>query len=265
MGGGSLVATGVDGLAEWLGRRVIATAPPMKSAFETLLSTFDEAFAEFNRSRAMRFLQSADFRPSHYASALREMYFYTRDNPQLQVSLALAFRGEQRKAVRRIVGHALDEVGHDLMALDDLKALGGDVDGIPEERPLPSTLPLVAYPIYLMSQGNPIGYLGQIFFLEFMPTRSGSTYIETLQQAGIPQSAMSFLAEHATVDEHHNRLMQHHVRDLIRTPEQLEAACEAIRVAAYNYAQMLAGAFDAAERYAHLDAAIAEARALSHA
>ena len=238
----------------------------MQHAFDTLLSAFDEAFAEFNQSRALRFMQSPDFRRSHYASALREIYFYTRDNPQLQCTLTLAFRGDQRKAVRRIMGHALDEVGHDLMALDDLKALGGQVEGVPGERPLPSTLPLVTYPVYLMGQGNPIGYLGQIFFLEFMPTRAGEQYLAMLAQAGIPQSAMSFLAEHASVDEHHNRLMQHHVRDLVRDEADLEACCEAIRVASYNYAQMLAGAFDAAERYAYLDAsqAAAGAREASH-
>lgn len=220
------------------------------STFDALLATFDEHFATFETSAPVRFMGSPAFAPHHYASALREIYFYTRDNPQLQCAMTLGFRGSRRTAVRRIVGHALDEVGHDALALNDLAALGHDVSRIPGEEPLPSTLPLIAHPVYVLQQRNPVGYLGQIFFLEFMPTRSGARYLAALAAAGVPEEATTFLAEHAEVDEHHNRIMRKHVADLVLDEDDLRECQLAIRNCAYLYAQMLQGAFDSADRFA---------------
>lgn len=219
-------------------------------AFDALLQTFDKAHDRFDASDPVRFMRSDAFELHHYAAALREIYFYTRDNPQLQCAMTLGFRGARRAAVRRIVGHAMDELGHERMALDDLEALGHDVRSIPSEEPLASTLPLIAYPVYLMNQRNPVGYLGQIFFLEFLPTRSGPAYLEALARAGVPETAMSFLAEHASVDEQHNRIMRHHVRDLILDDDDLRSAQLAIENCGHMYAAMLAGAFANGERFA---------------
>ena len=215
-------------------------------AFAALLETFDHEFARFEASPAIRLLRSDAFRVEHYASALREIYFYTRDNPQQQCAMTLAFRGSQRQAVRRMVGHALDEVGHDRMALDDLRALGYDTESIPGEEPLPSTMPLICHPTHLLASDCPIAYLGQIFFLEFLPTRAGAIYLEALAAAGIPPEATSFLAEHATVDEAHNRLMKRHVADLVQTDRDLARCQQALRTCAYMYAAMLEGAFASA-------------------
>ncbi len=222
-------------------------------SFTRLLATFDSAFADFEDSPAMRCMRGPDFRPRHYAAALREIYFYTRENPQLQASMTLAFRGAQREAAKRVLGHAMAEVGHDQLALEDLARLGVDVRSIPNEEPLPSTIPLTAYPLYLFHHGSAVAYLGQIFFLEFMPTRSGPAYLELLSRVGVPSESMTFLAEHAEVDVQHNRLMERHAADLLTDARDLEAACTALRVASHNYAAMLESAFAAADRFSEVD------------
>lgn len=223
------------------------------NAFAQLKATFDVAYAEFQDSPAMRLMRSPEFRPSHYASALREIYFYARENPQLQAAMTLAFRGEQRVAVKRVMGHALAEVGHDQMALEDLEAMGIDTSSIPDGNPLHSTIPLTAYPLYLLYHHCPVAYLGQIFFLEFLPTESGEAILQVLESAGVPGNATSFLAEHAEVDVKHNRLMERHAADLLKSERDIREACRAIRVCAHNYAQMLNGAFEAASRFAAVD------------
>lgn len=218
-------------------------APGPLDAFDRMLTTFDEAFARFGESRAMRFLTSRSFTQRHYAAALREFYFYTRDNPQLQASLTLHLRGSQRTAVKRLLAHAIAEVGHDQMALDDLRTLGEDVRSVEYGAPLPSTIPMIAFPVWQLTQGNPIGYLGHVFFLEFMPTRGGSSYLQALESAGIPSAACSFISEHAAVDVQHNQLMRQHVADLVLSEADLDACVQAIRTSAHLYAHMLEGAF----------------------
>lgn len=214
-----------------------------KSSFDSLLAVFDREFAKFNQSPAIQFLASDEFSPQHYASALREIYFYTRDNPQLQAWMTMFFRGSQRDAVKRVLGHAMSEVGHDELARDDLRAMGYDAEAVTKGNPLPSTIPLIAFPIMQLQHLNPIGYLGHVFFLEFMPTRSGEEYLAALTRAGVPEAALSFVAEHAEVDVQHNRLMEQHVRDLVLSEDDFEACAYAIEVSAHLYAKMLEGAF----------------------
>ncbi len=224
-------------------RAISQTSPSITGAFEAMLAAFDGAFRRFAASPAMHFLQSPRFDRRHCAAALREFYFYTRDNPQLQASMTLRFRGRQRSAVKRMLAHAISEVGHDQLALDDLKCLGVDTSGIEDQDPMPSTVPMIAFPVWQLSLDNPVGYLGHIFFLEFMPTRGGAGYLRRLMEVGIPQEACTFLSEHSEVDVQHNNLMKQHVADLVLSEEDLKACLKAIDITSHLYAHMLEGAF----------------------
>lgn len=217
----------------------------MSTPFQRIHQAFQQSLEEFLGTAPMVFLQSEAFGPDAYARALREIYFYTRESPQLQAQLAARVTGPRRTAVRRLLGHALDEIGHEKLALEDLATLGVDTTGIEHENPLPSTVPMVAFPAYLLNHANPIGYLGQILFLEFLPTAVGDQLIESLKAAGIADEALEFLAEHAKVDVAHNRLMERHVEDLVLDEYDVESVVYAIRVCAHNYAAMLDGAFQA--------------------
>jgi hypothetical protein len=180
----------------------------------------------------------------HYKAYLRQTYHYTRDNPQIQALATVYFRGEDRSLVKMFYKHAISEIGHDEMALNDLAAMGEDVTNIRRENPLPSTVALNAFIFYQIYNRNPIGYLGYLFFLEFLPTASGPAYMRMLEKAGVPRSAMTFLHEHATVDEHHNKLMEHYAAALIRNDADRDAVIYAMRATGNLYAAMLLGAFE---------------------
>ena len=148
----------------------------------------------------MRRLRAGDLTQRHYATLMRETYYYTRENPQIQAAATAFFRGEQRTLVKPFLRHAASEVGHDRLALNDARHLGLDVDGAPSARPLPTTIALTAFAYYQIYGGNPIGYLGYLYFLEFMPVTCGADYMRTLQAIDVPASAMSFLADHTAID-----------------------------------------------------------------
>src|ERR1700756_5057001 len=100
------------------------------------------------RSEPIIRLFNGDITTDHYASYLRETYFYTRDNPQIQAVATAWLRGPDRQAVKAFLRHALSEVGHDGLALADLMTLGRDVSSIPDEQPLPFTAALISFPFY---------------------------------------------------------------------------------------------------------------------
>ena len=204
-----------------------------------LRDTFAATMSEFNDSRAVAMLKSGEVTRAHYGAILREIYHYSKEDPQIQALAAVHLRGDDRELVRMFLKHAVSEVGHDQMALRDLAALGENISGIPDSNPLPATIAFTAYPFYQISYRNPIGYLGYLYFLEFMPTQAGAGYQAALKHAGIPDEAMSFLNEHMTVDVAHNRLMEQYLQRLVRTPDDLHAIVYAMRVTGRLYAQML--------------------------
>ena len=175
----------------------------------------------------------------NYKSILRQIFHHTRENPQLQALATVYFRGHQRGAIARFYRHATSEIGHDQLALNDFKALGGDASFVPYENPLPATLALLGYGFYEIYNRDPLGYLGYLFFLEFTPTSAGSGFMEALRSVGVPDKAMTFLKDHTVIDVGHNKLMESYVADMVRHDWQVDTVVAAMHVTGNLYTRML--------------------------
>ncbi len=217
------------------------------SPFDQLRESWGKVEATFMSSRPIVRLVRGQIGIAHYAAYLRETYFYTRENPQIQAVATAWFRGSDREMVKPFLRHALSEVGHDRLALDDMAALGQDISTVTDGQPLPDTASLIGFPYYAMQYRSPISYLGYLFFLEFLPTSRGHEIAAGLAQVGVPAAAMSFLAEHRTADVHHNRLMQQYADAMLRTPSAVNEVIYCMQVTGKLYARMIEGAFEAAD------------------
>lgn len=217
---------------------------PQVNSCNEMSDCFRGVMERFAASPAIRMLRDGQIRLPHYKAVLREIYHYAKEDPQIQVLAAVYFRGDDRAMVKMFFKHATAEVGHDLLALQDLESLGEDVSLVSRTNPLPSTLALTAFPFYQITYRNPIGFLGYLYFLEFMPTHFGGAIRESLAAVGIPETAMNFLEEHITVDVAHNRLMDEYLTRLIRDDADLSSAIYAMRVTAELYSNMLWGAIE---------------------
>lgn len=211
---------------------------------EKIKSEFQPILQDFNQSPVMQRIMRGDFTLEHYKSLMRQISHHTRENPQLQALATVYFRGQQRKMIQLFYKHAMSEIGHDQLALNDIAALDEDVSEIPYEQPLPDTAALLAFGFYQIYNLNPVGYLGYLFFLEFTPTQSGKSYMELLAKKGVPESAMTFLADHTTIDVGHNKLMERYVEALVTNEQEFNAVVYAIKVTAKLYANMIQGAFE---------------------
>jgi len=216
-------------------------------AFDDLQVAWNQVETRFMRSEPMVRLFDGVITTDHYAAYLRETYFYTRENPQIQAIATAWFRGPDRQTVKAFLRHAFSEVGHDALALADLKTLGRDVSFIPDEQPLPSTAALISFPFYAIQYRSPLSYLGYLFFLEFLPTTRGADIAAALAKIGVPPAAMAFLAEHQSVDVHHNRLMQDYAATMLRKPSDIAEAIYCMEVTGELYARMIQGAFAKAD------------------
>ncbi|MEO0974205.1 MAG: iron-containing redox enzyme family protein [Pseudomonadota bacterium] len=208
----------------------------------------------------MQRLASGNAGVEHYKAYLRQVFHHTRENPQLQALATVYFKGNQRSVVRRFFTHATSEIGHDRLALEDLEVLGDDVATLPIENPLPATSALLAYGFYQVYVKNPIGYLGYLYFLEFTPTQSGPAYMDRLRDLGVPEEGLTFLRDHTTIDQAHNRLMHSYLEDLISSEEDVAVVAYAMRTTAQLYARMIEDAFSQVERPRDYGIAVDEQR-----
>lgn len=203
--------------------------------FERIKKEWGKAFAEMNQSEGFSRLMKGDVTKEHYVQMVKQLYLQVRENSSLQAMCTNRFKGPRRSLVSMFLKHALSEVGHEQLIADDLRAMGVDITNIECQRPLPSIIAMIAFPHYLITHENPISYIGFVFHLEFMPTAMGWSYIENLKKIGIPENAMSFIAEHAEVDVAHNKLMERYIDELIVDEKDLEDVIYAARVGARYY------------------------------
>lgn len=211
---------------------------------QELRNRFQPILTGFLSCRPIKSLLDGEMTPAEYRSILRQIFHHARENPQLQALASVYFRGRQRDMVRPFFVHAASEVGHDQLALNDFATLGGDPTNIPYENPLPATSALLAFGFYQVYNLNSLGYLGYLFFLEFTPTQSGNEFMDKLRGAGIPDTAMTFIRDHAEIDVGHNKMMEQYVSRLIRDDSDLDCVSYAMKTTGYLYAQMIGAAVD---------------------
>ena len=229
-----------------------------ENANAVLAQVFDTVITEFNNCEGMRRFRDGELNSRHYAALMRETYFYTRENPQLQAAATAFFRGAQRDAVKSFLRHATSEIGHDQLALNDMAAAGMDSSNIAHTRPLPSTIALTAFAYYQIYGMNPVGYLGYLYFLEFMPVRCGADYIAGLTAMGVPAEATSFLQDHSVIDVGHTQAMSDYTRQLIHSQHDLDAVVYGLRVTGELYCNFATRAFESADTGAFYGRDLAE-------
>jgi pyrroloquinoline quinone (PQQ) biosynthesis protein C len=215
--------------------------------FERLKATWGRVEAKFMTSDPIRRLAAGSLTIDHYAAYLRETYFYTRENPQIQAWSTAWFREESRDMVKMFLKHSISEVGHDQLALNDLESMGYHSEGIPSENPLPGTIALTAFAFYGIQFRSLYTYLGYLYFLEFLPTSKGRDLANALRNIGVPERSLSFMQEHNTVDLHHNQLMRVYADKMLQKPEAEREVAYAMEATGDLYRGKLSGAFEAVD------------------
>ncbi len=210
--------------------------------FSDLKKRFDPILEQFLRSPPMTHLASGKMTVDEYRSILKQVYYYVRENPQLQALAAVYFRGRQRDLVKTFFQHAVSEIGHEQLALNDFQTLGGDPADVPYKNPLPATSALTSYAFYQIYNLNPVGYIGYLFFLEFVPTQAGPILTEHFHASGVKDNALTFLRDHIEIDQAHNRLMERYADLLMQGAEEMDCAEYAMKATCHLYEQMLSSA-----------------------
>lgn len=204
--------------------------------------------SETNDAPWKQTIKSGKLGIAQYKSFLLETYHETALNPQVQAWTTAFLNKENRQLIKRFYSHASSEVGHDLLALEDLVALGVARERVERSVALPETQGLVAWPFFQVQFRNPIGYLGYLFHLEMLPMTTGSKHVELLMKNGVPEKACQFLKEHSQVDEYHVEAMRGYMNELVTGEELYGIVRDSMEATMVLHNRMIDAAFQRAER-----------------
>ena len=95
--------------------------------FSSLLNYWRTCHEEtFGKSLWFQKLSAGDLSLSHYKGFLLETYHHAGLNPQIQAFCTMYMNRHLHKVQKMFFKHATSEIGHDVLALNDLVALGED-------------------------------------------------------------------------------------------------------------------------------------------
>lgn len=194
-----------------------------------------------------RLLAEGRLNKDHYLRFLRETYFNVFLNPKLMALFLVHLRSDRADLEAKFLKHTAMEIGHDALALEDYRIMGGDPEEIRKSLPLPTTEALSAFIVFQIQHRNPIAYLGYLYHLEALPVQSGMQGIDALLRSGVPAEATSFLREHAEADPIHVKWNREYLDGFVRTEADFQALLYGMRGTCRLHAGMLQGILEACE------------------
>jgi hypothetical protein len=163
-----------------------------------------------------------------YGLYLIETFHYTRENPRHQ-ALVGTRPGVDPHYAKFCFNHAAEEVGHEMMALHDLRSLGHDVTAADLPEQLEETAVLSSY-LYRISQtGNPLARVGYSFWAESAYEHIGPLLLAARAQLELEDRHMTFLVAHAKIDAHHAEEVDGVLGRFARTDDDWDAVARVMR------------------------------------
>jgi len=218
---------------------------------EELDRRFQPILDSFMASAPIQRAMSGELTSAEYRSILKEIFHYTRENPQMQALATVYFRGNHRRLVAPFLKHAADEIGHEYLALNDFETLGGDPTNVPYENPLPATSALIAYGFYHIYNLSHLGHLGYIYFLEKLPVLSGEEIMKEMRSPDITEGSLTFLRDHSEIDIEHTKLMEQFLPVLVSDDRDFDCIEYSMKTTAYLFEAMLTQAITVANDQSH--------------
>ncbi len=146
-----------------------------------------------------KFLKFAWDKPEVYADWLAQTYYFVRHTTTFMSLAAAGFGADNREKHYGLLNHLKDELGHDILLLNDLRHLDREVSEFSE---LPETSIFYQNQFYMLEHMGPASHLGYSLCLEGVAAKfCPIVYRQLARQYG--EKAAEFIHVHANVDVDH--------------------------------------------------------------
>lgn len=160
--------------------------------------------ATLAKHRLFSLVADGQFTRWQYLAYLKETYHLVTATPRFLTLVAGRLTESDREFRDWLIDFAVEERGHDLLCVKDIKNLGADPRAILAHPPGLGAWSMVAQNFYLATHGNPYAILGFAVATEGLGAERASTAAKLLEtRCGIPHGSTSFLNVHGEADVEH--------------------------------------------------------------
>lgn len=199
----------------------------MSTRLEEIKKTIKDTWQEvLSNNMAAHLVAEGNFDERFYKLYLLETYHYTFHNARNQALVGARVDNQNIHYIKYCFKHAYEEVGHELMALHDLRQMGTQTPVEKFPSPLPETKTLIAYLYHISQRGNPLGRLGYSAWAEDSYEHFGPFLQRIQSKLNLTKAQMSFFVEHAVVDDKHADQVMKAIESYCKTDEDWEAVAE---------------------------------------
>ncbi|MCK6445124.1 MAG: iron-containing redox enzyme family protein [Planctomycetes bacterium] len=200
----------------------------MKNFLERCEHAAAEGWRRIHRGPFWRHLRERGLDRELYAGLMAELFHSTRHNAQNQALAAVRVGSDRVGLLRYALQHALEEAGHDLMVLHDLKAIGVDAERVARSRPLPETDAFVAYLYRVAGTHDATARLGYSYWAESCYPHIRELLDAMRRDLGLSDAQMTFFVAHSEIDRDHFTEVEHVVATYCTTTETQAGTLEVL-------------------------------------
>jgi len=157
-----------------------------------------------------------------YLAYLCEAYHHVKHTCPLLALAASKCRDGDERLRDALLDYIAEERGHDEWILDDIAALGGDVEAVRNGSGGPAARIMVAYGYFATDRIGPYALLGMVHVLEGVSATIASQAAQSIRSkiGGSGGEGFSYLESHGSLDQEHVAFFEDLV-NAIEAPRQL--------------------------------------------
>lgn len=211
------------------------------SEFRTELKFIcDAEWAKIKAGRFYRLVGGGDvaLQRELYIRAMVEVYHYTKNNAINQAAAAFSEDHKKVGLLRFALKHALEELGHENMALNDVVAMGINKE-VFDKKPLPATEALNGYLDSVAIRGGVIPRLGYSFWAEDSYEHLAPLLDVCKNRLGLSDQQLTFFVAHAVIDEKHAEDVNNAIDRWVISDEEKDAVRQVARTSLFLTGQIL--------------------------
>lgn len=180
-----------------------------------------------------------------YVTAMVQVFHYTKFNAINQAAAAFCEDHSKVGLLRFAMKHALEELGHENMVVNDLKSMGIDPE-IFNSKPLPATDALNGYLDSIAIRGGVIPRLGYSFWAEDSYEHLAPLLDACQTKLKLTEQQLTFFIAHAVIDEKHAEDVNNAIDRWVITDEEKESVKQVAKTTLFLTGEILEAA---AEQY----------------
>ena len=218
------------------------------SFFLTLIESTDLRRRELEAVPKMHTMVHQGLTLPEYRAFLHDLYHIVWHFCPIMATAASRC-GDDFKHVRYDLYERIEEEqGHEDWVLEDIQAVGGDVEATRAKAPSAPVQAMIAFNYYSAERTHPCSVMGMLYMLEVVASVYGGRVSESIARSigrDVDSGGFKFLSSHATMDADHVAQMNILVKT-ITDPAAQQAIINSTQVNFYQFAQMFGpGGFEA--------------------